>query len=209
MIGRKLHTASLLVEPAQYLAGWRPDAGALFLPALSTRRVGDEVAVRVGVAGQSIAATVFGVVSLVRRVGRPSLPPGIELKLDRVSVPAAIFLATAARGEPVTFRERAPRYVVARVLRISHVRREREVLTRNVSQGGCAVEWLGAPPPAGEVLAVRFGRGLFGSTARAVVCWRSADERPAIGLRVVADGRAARSWQRIVSSAARAGNEAV
>src|SRR6266581_9693419 len=81
--GRKLHSVAVHVDPAQFLAGWRSDAGTLFLVALLEGRVGELVAARIGLVGQTIRATVFGSISLVRRVGRPSLPPGIELQLDR------------------------------------------------------------------------------------------------------------------------------
>src|SRR5512144_2159140 len=99
---RSLQSVAVNLEPGQFLSGWRAETKSLFLPVLSDSRVGDEVAVRIGIFGQAIRATVFGKVSLVRRVGRPSLPPGVELSLDRVSLPAARFLATAARGEAVT-----------------------------------------------------------------------------------------------------------
>jgi Tfp pilus assembly protein PilZ len=65
-----VHSVSINLEAAQYLAGYRREARALFLPTLSESRVGDEVAVRVGIYGQPIRATLFGKVSLVRRVGR-------------------------------------------------------------------------------------------------------------------------------------------
>ena len=38
-----MNSISLNLEPHQFLAGWRPDAGALFLPALSESRVGEQV----------------------------------------------------------------------------------------------------------------------------------------------------------------------
>ncbi len=210
MTVRKLHSAALEIDAEQYLAGWRAEAGVLFLPALSTRRIGDEVAVRVGVSGQTIRATVFGVVSMVRRVGRPSLPPGVELKLDQTSLPAARFLALAARGETVTFRERAPRYVTARELRVTCAGREHEAVTRNVSEGGCALEWSGSPLASGEVLLVRLGGGLFASRVRGVVCWTSGGRRSVLGVRLVLDGRALRAWRGVVAEAARArGGQAV
>src|SRR6266545_1836951 len=141
--GRKLHSIALNLEAAQYLAGWRPQAGTLFLPALSEGRVHDEVAVRVGIFGHPIRATLSGTISLVRRVGRPSLPPGIDLALDRVSLPAANFLALAARGEQVSFRERAPRYVIEQRILVTREGEEREATTLNLSEGGCAVTWTG------------------------------------------------------------------
>ena len=54
--GRKLHSLALNLEAAQYLAGWRPESGTLFVPALSEGRVHDDVAVRIGIFGQARAA---------------------------------------------------------------------------------------------------------------------------------------------------------
>jgi len=55
-----VHSVSVNLEPSQFLSGWRPESGAIFLPVLSEARVGDEVAARIGVLGQTIRATVFG-----------------------------------------------------------------------------------------------------------------------------------------------------
>jgi Tfp pilus assembly protein PilZ len=205
-----VHSVSVNLEPAQFLAGYRPETGTLFLPALSESRVGDEVAVRVGIYGQTIRATLFGKVSLVRRVGRPALPPGIDLHLDKGSVAAAQFLSIAARGQPVSFRERAPRYAAVRKLVVEHGEAASELETLNVSDGGCSVRWAGELPVVGEVVAVKLGAGFFTPTARAIVCWTQAGE-PAlrcVGLRVVMEGRAGRTWRAFVADVARSGARA-
>ncbi len=205
-----MQSVSVNLEPAQFLAGWRPEGGSLFLPALSEARIGDEVAVRVGIYGQTIRATVFGKVSAVRRVGRPALPPGVDLALDRGSLPAAGVLAMAARGESVSFRERSPRFAVERRLAIAHAGRDRETATLNVSDGGCSVRWSGDLPAVGDVVAIRISDGLFAPKARAVVCWTQpggAVDR-AVGLRLVAEGRAARAWRGLVAEVARSGARA-
>jgi hypothetical protein len=203
----KLHSVALNLEPGQFLAGWRPEAGTLFLPALSEARVGDDVAVRIGIYGQTIRATVLGSVGLVRRVGRPSLPPGVELSLDKGSLPAAQFLATAARGEKVTFRERAPRYVLERTLRLFRDGLEVPSTTLNISEGGCAVGWSGPLPMVGEVLNLKLGSTFLAPSARAVVCWNSlgGDVTRAAGLRILAGGRAAKAWKDVAVAAARSG----
>lgn len=208
--GRKLHSLALNLEAAQYLAGWRPESGTLFVPALSDGRVHDEVAVRIGIFGQAIRATVFGTISLVRRVGRPSLPPGIELSVDRVSLPAAGFLALAARGEKLNFRERAPRYVFERRLLLARDGGERESTTVNLSEGGCAVTWSGPLPMVGEVVSIKLAEGLFPCVARAVVCWNAVGgplER-CVGMRIIAEGRAARAWRHVAEDAASSGASA-
>lgn len=205
-----MHSVSVNLEPAQYLAGYRPEASCLFLPALSDSRVGEEVAVRVGIYGQTIRATLFGKISLVRRVGRPALPPGVELQLDQASRAAAGFLAMAARGEQVSFRERTPRYAVERRIQVEHAGNAFEAVTVNVSEGGCSVRWPGQLPLVGDVVSVRLKNGFFAPTGRAIVCWNQpggAVER-SVGLRVVVEGRAGRAWRGLVAEIARSGARA-
>jgi hypothetical protein len=206
---RQLHSIAVNLDGAEYLRGWRAER-ALFLPTLSEGRLGDEVAARIGILGRPIRATVFGTVMLVRRVGRPSLPPGVELSLDRMSLPAAKFLAAAARGEKLPFRERAPRYVFAFPLRFEGDATNQDAATLNVSEGGCAVSWSGSLPTVGEVLTARLDEGLFAKTVRAVVCWAGdgAARQHCAGLRVAAEGRAARAWKALVARAAQSGARA-
>ncbi len=205
-----MQSVALNLEAAQFLAGWRPENGFLFLPALSDSRVGEDVAVRVGIYGQAIRATLFGRVALVRRVGRPALPPGVEIALDRTSLAAAGFLALAARGEAVSFRERAPRYTVERPLTVLHGSANLETTTLNVSEGGCSLRWAAQLPLVGDLLQVRIGRGVFAPVARGVVCWNQpggAVER-SVGVRVLPEGRAGRAWRSLVAEVARSGARA-
>jgi len=205
-----VHSVSLNVDAAQYLAGYRPEAGNLFLPTLSESRVGERVAVRVGIHGQTIRATLFGKISHVRRVGRPTLPPGVELHLDEHSVAAAGFLAMAARGEPVTFKERLPRWSHEAKLAVEHAGTAVEAVTINVSEGGCAVRWTGPLPLVGDLVAIRLGEGLFAPTARAIVCWNQpggAVDR-SVGLRLVSGGRGARAWRSLVTKVSKSGARA-
>lgn len=202
-----MRSVSVNLDGAQYLAGWRPEAGSLFLPALSDSRVGQAVAVRVGIYGQTIRATLFGRVALVRRMGRPALPPGVELHLDRNSLAAAGFLAMAARGEPVTFRERQPRFAHEVPLPVQHAGTVQPAVTINLSEGGCAVRWVGQLPLVGDVVEIRLGEGIFSPSAKAIVCWNQpggAVER-SVGLRLVSGGRAARAWRDLVARIARSG----
>jgi hypothetical protein len=202
-----VHSVSVNVDATTYLAGFRPEARTIFLPTLSEARVGHDVAVRVGIVGQPIRATLFGRVSVVRRVGRPTLPPGIEVQLDGPSVAAAGFLAMAARGEPVSFKERLPRFAHEVALPVEHGGKTLETTTLNVSEGGCALRWPGQLPLVGDVVALKLGRGLFAPTARAIVCWNQPGgpvER-SVGLRVVSEGRAGRAWHALVAKVAAAG----
>lgn len=205
-----MQSVSLNLDASQFLAGWRPENGNLFLPALSDTRVGEEVAVRVGIYGQSIRATLFGRVALVRRVGRPALPPGVEISLDRTSLAAAGFLALAARGEAVSFQERAARYAAERSLLVQHAGATFETTTLNLSEGGCSLRWPAQLPLVGDVVSVRLGRGVFAPVARGVVCWNQPGgtvER-SVGLRILPDGRAGRAWRSMVADVARSGARA-
>jgi Tfp pilus assembly protein PilZ len=205
--GRKLHSLSINLEAAQFLGGWRPEVGTIFLPTLSEARVGEEVAVRIGIFGQTIRATLLGTIGLVRRVGRPSLPPGVELVLDKGSLPAGMFLAAASRGEKVTFRERAPRYVYSRPVRVIREGLEVTAHTLNVSESGCAVGWSGPLPMVGEVLDLKMGRTFLAPRARAVVCWNSlgGEVQRAVGLRILGGGRAGRAWRAVTFAAGQSG----
>jgi len=201
-----MNSIALNLEPHQFLTGWRPEAGALFLPAMSDSRVGEQVVARIGLFGHPVRATVFGKVAMVRRVGRPSLPPGVEVYLDRASVPAARFLALVARGEPVTFQVRAPRYAVERSILITAGRSKVEAHTVTMSEGGCCIAWPdGEPPTAGELLVLRLGKSFLAPSADAVVCWTAngAEER-ILGARVVSEGRGGRAWRELVAEASRA-----
>jgi hypothetical protein len=196
------------IEAGRYLDGWRPETGTLFLPALTDARVGDEAIVRVGIVGQTIRATLFGKVALVRRVGRPALPPGVELRLDKGSVPAAAFLAMSARGEPVSFKDRTPRYAVERPLRVEWRSAVSDVITLNVSEGGCAVRWSAQLPSVGEMVSLKVGSGFLAPTARAFVCWTqpgAGGVERSIGFRLIVEGRAARLWRAFVDEVARSG----
>jgi hypothetical protein len=200
-----MNSIAINIEPHQFLAGWRPDAGALFLPALSESLVGEHVVARIGLFGQPVRATVYGKVGMVRRIGRPSLPPGVEIHLDRASVPAARFLAAVASGEPVTFKVRAPRYALERPVIVSARGAQVEARTLTLSEGGCSIIWPGGDPPTpGELLALRFANGFLAPTTEAVVCWASGDSlEKNLGLRVVSEGRGGRAWRSLLEETAR------
>jgi hypothetical protein len=208
--GGALLSVSYNLEPSQFLSGWREESGTLFVPTLSESRVGDEVAIRVGIFGHAIRATLCGKVSLVRRVGRPALPPGVELHLEKQSRAAAAFLAMAARGVPVSFKERAPRWAAHRNIRVTHRGIPLEVTTLNVSEGGCAVAWPGQRPLVGDEVSVRVKQGLFAPSLRAIVCWNQSggEGEKSVGLKVVALGRGGRSWRSFVAEIARSGASA-
>lgn len=209
--GEPVHSVSVNFDAAQFIAAWREKSGTIFLPTLSETRVGDQVAVRVGIYGHAIRATLFGKVALMRRVGRPALPPGVELQLEKNSLAAAGFLAAAARGEPVSFQERAPRYVLDRTFVIERAGRPIEVRTLNVSLGGLAVRWPGPLPLVGDDLVLRLKEGFFARSLEAIVCWNQpgADGDRTVGLKVRLDGGAGRAWRKLVEGVAKSGARTV
>jgi hypothetical protein len=202
-----VHSVAFNLEATQFLAGWREKSGTLFVPTLSEARVGDEVAIRIGIQGHAIRATLFGKVALVRRVGRPALLPGVELHLEKHSLAAAGFLAMAARGEPVTFKERAPRWGASRTLHVAQGAAALDVTTLNVSEGGCAVAWPGQLPLVGDEISIRLGETFFTPKLRAIVCWNQpgVEGEKAVGLKVVSSGRGGRAWRALVDGVARSG----
>ncbi len=160
---------------------------------------------RIGLFGQPVRATIYGKVAMVRRIGRPSLPPGVEIHLDRASVPAARYLAAVASGEPVTFRVRAPRFAMERPVVVSFNGTRVEARTITLSEGGCSISWPAEDPPTpGELLALRFANGFLAPSAEAVVCWTGADPIDrAFGVRIVSEGRGGRAWRALVEKTAR------
>jgi hypothetical protein len=201
-----MNSIALNIEPHHYLAGWRPEAGSLFLPALSESRVGEQVVARIGLFGQPVRATVYGKVAMVRRIGRPSLPPGVEIHLDRASVPAARYLAAVASGEPLAFQVRAPRYALERAVLVTARKSTVQARTLTLSEGGCSIAWPdGEPPSPGEMVSLRLASGFLAPTTEAVVAW-TGEEAPGqvFGVRIVAEGRGGRAWRALVEEAARA-----
>jgi hypothetical protein len=132
----------------------------------------------------------------------------VELKLDKGSVPAAAFLAMSARGEPVSFKDRNPRYAAERPLRVEQRSATYDVITLNVSAGGCAVRWPNQLPSVGEMVSVRIGSGFLAPSVRAVVCWTqpgAGGVERSVGLRFIIEGRASRIWHGLVEDIARSG----
>ena len=198
------------VEPApeDYLGGWDPEASRLFVPALADSRAGAVAAVRIVIRGTGIGATVMGTVVAVRRAGSMALAPGVFLALQVGSESAASYLARVARGRPVDYNEREPRYAYERRLTIARRSAGRfESTTVNVSESGCRVRWRGAAPAVGETLRLRPGPVLLGPALDGTVCWVSGPAALAdsAGLRLQLAGRAGRLWHALVEEASRSG----
>lgn len=181
------------------------------MQALSESRVGARVAARLALLGHPVRATLFGRVAMVRRVGRPALPPGAEIQVDPESLAAAEYLAAVAGGNPFTFQVRAPRYARERAVFVSVHGGSVETRTLTVSEGGASIEWPGGDPPsAGEVIGMRLSQGFLAPSTGAVVCWTAVDgPRRTVGLRVINEGRGGKAWRAVVDDAARDGGPVV
>jgi hypothetical protein len=200
-------TAAVEVRAMDFLRDWDAEGLRLFVSVLPEARAGLRAAVRIGIHGTGIASTVMGKIVAVRRVGSRTLPVGIALALDAHGASAARYLAQVARGRPVEFNEREPRYAFERSITIAPERAEPfDSTTVNVSDSGCCVRWPGRVPAVGEMLRIRPG-AFLATFAGATVCWAgtSGPLGEAAGLRVHPVGRAARSWHAIVDHAARSG----
>ena len=169
-----MHSVSVNLEPAQYLAGLAAgDGQPLPAGARRTSRVGDEVAR----AGRDLRpddprhALREGRARAARRA--PRAPAGRRAAArPRAASPPPASSPWRRAGEPVSFRERAPRYAVERRLVVEHGGDLFETATVNVSEGG-----LRRPLARISSRSSARGRGAAsapGSSprrARAVVCW--------------------------------------
>ncbi len=192
--------------PEEYLEGWDPRATRLFLPALAETPLGTHAAVRITIRGTGIAATVTGPIVAARRIGSSALVPGVVLGVEGRGAAAAAYLERVARGQPVDWNERDPRYAVAWRLLITGDRGRFWATTIDVSREGCSLTWPGPTLSVGEEIRIRT-RALLAPNLTASVCWAGEPERAArsAGLRLLVDGRAGRRWRSAVEHAALSG----
>jgi len=196
---------SLNLWPEEYLEGWEPERSRLFLPALAGTELGTHTAVRISIRGTGIAATVDGPVVGARRIGSSALVPGVFLALAGRGASAASYLERVARGQPVDFNERDPRYSVSWRVGLRHGKWRLQARTLNVSHEGCSVTWPGPPPTVGDPIHIWI-RALLGPTLAAEVCWAgTAPGGGTAGLRLKILGRSGRKWRSAVDRAAEAG----
>lgn len=108
--------------------------------------------------------------------------------------------------EHAAHAERAPRYPLERRLLIERGGSAVEVATLNVSAGGLAVRWPGDLPGVGDDVVLRIEDRPFTRGVDAVVCWShpSASPERTVGIRLRAEGAAARAWRELVETVARA-----
>jgi hypothetical protein len=196
------HGATVALWPEEYLEAWDRANSRLFIAALAQLPLESKVAARITIRGTGIGATVSGVVVAARRIGGPGVTPGVFVGISSRGMGPSLYLERVARGLPVDFNERDPRYAVQWRVSLRCAGMELEATTLNVSDAGCLVTWPGPPLEVGEPVVLR-PRLLFGPTLSAAVCWESGrDGAPrSAGLRLTAEGRAARRWRTAVQRA--------
>lgn len=192
--------------PEEFLFGWDRGSARLFLPTLDRLDLGAPVARRITIRGTGIGATVAGSVVAARRRGGPGVAPGIFVGLSDRGFAAAAYLERVARGLPVDFNERDPRWAVSWRVRLRGRRGAFQVTTLDVSETGCAVVWAGPAPALGEAVSLRPPR-LFGVGLPASVRWvRPRDGHGQVaGLQFQAGGWTGRRWRAAVLREARRG----
>jgi hypothetical protein len=160
------------------------------------------VAARVQLAGLSTVATVLGKVASVHRADRQHR---VEIVPESESIPAIAVLSAAARGEPVRFVQRAPRYLVKLPVVVPWAGAQVFTNTVCISPGGCAVQWNGPTLRVGQPIQLRVGAGSRASGARGIVCWSDGvGGSTRAGVRFL-PGSAGSDWRLLLEEAARTG----
>lgn len=188
------------LQPSEWLGAWKADASRLIVTTPSAPRLNDKVAVRIQLAKPSVRATVVGTVVSFHRQDKHHR---IELALETESLDAARMLMAAAQGEPVTFRERPPRYLVKLPVLTSRGGASFYVTTMSVSSSGCSLRWPGMLPTMGEAVSLRF-RGSRSVEMRGVIRWRNA-ATSTVGLRFVERAAGADAWRALLEEVKRSG----
>jgi hypothetical protein len=188
------------LESLEWIGAWKPEAHRLTVKAPSAPRLNDKVAVRVQLAKPSVRATVVGKVISAHR---QDAHHNVELAVEAESLDAAGMLLAVAKGEPVTFPERLPRYLVKLPVRTSRGGASFYLTTLDVSSNGCSLRWPGSLPTPGEAVNLRFS-GSRSIDMRAVVCWRK-PARSMVGLRFVKRVDAVDTWETFLEEVRRSG----
>lgn len=188
------------LQSSEWLNAWKPDTSRLSLKTSSAPRLREKVALRIQLASPSVRATVVGMVVSSHREDQHHR---IEFVPEAESLDAVRMLLAAAKGEPVTFRERPPRYLAKLPVLTSRGGASLYVTTLSVSSSGCSLRWSGSLPTVGEAVNLRF-RGTRAVDMRGVVCWR----KPAsstVGLRFVERPGAEEAWQALLGEVKKTG----
>lgn len=169
------------LRPHELAAAWRPERGRLVLDVDRPLKLQQRVVSRLTLVGLGVAGTITGRVASSSRHGEGHR---VELVPDELRVPALQKLAAIARGEPVEYQNREPRFLASLPAVVNGPGGQTYRTTFSISAKGCGLAWSGPVPAVGEPLQVRLGAGSRAASFRGVVCWTAQAGRvPTVGVR--------------------------
>jgi hypothetical protein len=170
------------LRPDELVAAWRGDSGRLLLSVPQPLRIQQRVVSRITLLGLGVAGTVTGRVVSSSRSGDAHR---VEVAPDETRRLALKKLLSIARGEPVDYQNREPRFLVSLPAVVQGPGGNSYRTTFSISAKGCGLAWSGPVPAVGEPLQVRLGAGSRAPTFRSVVCWTQSTPVPTVGVRFV------------------------
>jgi hypothetical protein len=200
-VDARLVAIEVPLRPEELIAAWRPDAARLVLPVAKPLRLQQRLAVRITLVGLDVAGTITGRVAATTTEGDVRRT---ELAPDEARVRAVEKLVAVARGEPVGYEPRAPRFLATIPAVVRGPGSATYMTTFSVSANGCGLAWTGAIPAVGTPLELRLGTGHGAVTFRGSVCWTSrTDHTATVGVRFA--GGASHAWAAVVAEVRRSG----
>jgi hypothetical protein len=192
-----VYPVDIRLRPDELIGAWRPDSRRLLLNTREPLRLQQRVAARITAVGLGVAATITGRVVSASRHGDLHR---IELVPDEMRLRAVERLLSVARGEPVEYQARAPRFLASMPAVVHGPGGPTYMTTFSVSERGCGLAWTGPVPAVGLLMDVRIGAGNGAATFRSVVCWTAQSGRNAtVGVRFVAG--AMNAWASLLTDA--------
>ncbi len=195
-----LHVA-IEIQSDEWLAAWRPATNRLLVKALDAPRLNERMALRVKFRDQFTGATVMGTAVSVEHQHPPYR---IEMAPDAEGMKAVQLLCAVARGEPVRFVLREPRYVVKLPVFVEWNGERMLTNIISISANGCALRWPGSVPALGQRLQLCIGSGSRAYDVRGVVRWLDPGGGK-MGLRIFGVNGARQAWDSLLGEAARTG----
>jgi hypothetical protein len=189
------------LQPDELVAAWRPESRRLLLPVATALRLQQRVAARITLLGRGVAATITG---RVVSASRHATQFRIEVVPDDLHVRALERLLSVARGEPVRYSTRAPRFLATMPAVVYGPGGPVYMTTFSVSEKGCGLVWSGPVPGVGVPMDVRLGAGSRAVAFRTVVRWTARAGRTAtVGVRFLAGAKDA--WAMMLTDVKRSG----
>jgi hypothetical protein len=193
------------LSSSELLGAWRPSTHRLSVDLHgSPPRLRDQVALRIRLADRAMVSTVVGPVVSLHQHGPNHR---VEVAPADAGQRAVAMLLAAARGAPVHYHQRAPRYL-ARLPVVVATDGGGELLmtTFSISERGCGLSWSGPPPAIGKTLRLRLGPRTRQTDVWAVVRWAGhAGQGVKAGVGLLQDAPPPAAWSELFDSTARSG----